>query len=1304
MRFNFDYYRNLEDMEFDLCNPDRTPISPIIARNRSLTLRFNDLSEVTFEAPKYANDATGNPVELPYYDRVATWRLVYIDRIGWFQITEVTETEDGFDSFKTVKMESHQCVLKDRGFYVEERVYKFYDPTDPYDEKYDASDEAQLPSVVGQLYQQLGVKVNLQDFETEITEDYGDWTIVHIPAGLQYDASATENVCRTMTSSDTKYGYDFIINDVENAFEVIFDFDILHHAITIKTIDEITEKTNIYLSFDNLVQQLDVTEKADEIVTVLSCNGQDLDIRMVNPTGTNYIADFSYYMDEVNYHWMSKELIAKLKDWDAAVDSKRDEYKELVKQLRALYDVNTDLHSREDELSLRIDDLERVRDQYIEDQNGTSGFEFISETVENGKKSFDEDSDYYTTPLDLNATITAYKDRPDQSGGKYVFSGDSKTGTFQECYDGDYLYFSCTSKDLAYGKIVAKAKVNPDEPSAQYVVSGYEETAQYKDVYYWLNAYSAEYDKLEAEIEENESDIDDVTEQMTEISSKLNLQNYMSEYPGLYEELRHYWREGDYEDEYLAVLDSTTLAEELDLAEELMAAGEKELSRVCQPRFSFVVTAANFLGLREFQQFSYELQIGRVVTIEKNENTFFYPALTEITFNLDDMSSFDLTFSNAYKLSDWGFTFADLITEASNTARTVSANWTELTSYSKDKGTIDSLLYNPLDKTLRMAQSNMVNQEFVIDTTGILGRKRVDDGGQVFEQEQVRMLNNLIVFTDDGWQTAKTALGKIIYNEDGQDKTAYGLLAEVVVGSLIMGNTMKIINESESIVMDADGITIKSGNDISFTAGTDGNVFVRGDIEATSLTLSSSIEIPQENIKDLAQSFEEVGDNIDALGDHVALWITDDGKLQKLPNGEPTEGKTGFVVSQDGLLQASNAIIYGQIFASGGTIGGLIMNENSIKSSNGVFSVDSSGNVIATSLKADGLIANDVQISGDIVANSLTLGSNVQVPAGNVSGLSGVATSGSYDDLSDKPYIPSLAGYIYENGTVGQTPAEGATGFRVSSSGLLQASNAIIYGTIYASAGTIGGIVIEDNEIKSSDGEFYLKNDGTIRIKKGEIDLDGGSSGHVRIDSSEMTFSSGDQVTIINNLGVQIGVQQGEQNLLLRGGSVSCENGLSLGGAGGSNINMDTPNKINIVAGEVLAMGDWEFGENVTFRIEPTVSPSDIRVKNSITDIEGISEAFFDSLRPITFKYNSDEDGHIHYGLIANEVEESLKSLGRDPEQWALYTHKKDFDTGEMVRALQYREFIPLNICEIQKLKKRVKELEEVIKELKDKL
>ena len=294
---SYDYYKQIESPNMYLCNPDRRFICALNGDSRHLVLRFNDLSELTFTVPKIKESET-------YYNLIETKRLIFLDKIGWFQITDVSETIEGENVSKDVTAQSHQYSFKDRGFVTEERIYMFFNPNDPLDEKYDSSNPLAIPSVIGQLHQQLGVKALLNKADNEASEDKGEWTVTYIDPVLKFisksysemytPAEYIDNVCRGFEANANLNGYDFMINQVEKAFEVIFDFDFLNHTIKVKTLDDITVPTNIYLSFENIVNSLKITENAEDIVTVMSCNGSDIDIRTVNPMGTNYIANFEY--------------------------------------------------------------------------------------------------------------------------------------------------------------------------------------------------------------------------------------------------------------------------------------------------------------------------------------------------------------------------------------------------------------------------------------------------------------------------------------------------------------------------------------------------------------------------------------------------------------------------------------------------------------------------------------------------------------------------------------------------------------------------------------------------------------------------------------------------------------------------------------------------------------------------------------------------------------------------------------------------------------------------------------------------
>ena len=214
------------------------------------------------------------------------------------------------------------------------------------------------------------------------------------------------------------------------------------------------------------------------------------------------------------------------------------------------------------------------------------------------------------------------------------------------------------------------------------------------------------------------------------------------------------------------------------------------------------------------------------------------------------------------------------------------------------------------------------------------------------------------------------------------------------------------------------------------------------------------------------------------------------GLLIDLSTPEIFFGSGNFYVTKDGYMHAAN----------GGDIAGWHIGSTSIyntnSSSNTVTLANGSNNnqdVLVVKLanntypfyvRADGtMVATNATITGAITATSLTLGNNVTVPYSKVSG------------------TPNLTVYVAKDGTIGNTPGAGKTGFVVSSAGLLKASNAIIYGTIYASAGEIGGCSISNNQLTVP----FANISGTLSANK----INGGSITASSINLGNGTFSVG---------------------------------------------------------------------------------------------------------------------------------------------------------------------------------------------------
>lgn len=101
--------------------------------------------------------------------------------------------------------------------------------------------------------------------------------------------------------------------------------------------------------------------------------------------------------------------------------------------------------------------------------------------------------------------------------------------------------------------------------------------------------------------------------------------------------------------------------------------------------------------------------------------------------------------------------------------------------------------------------------------------------------------------------------------------------------------------------------------------------------------------------------------------------------------------------------------------------------------------------------------------------------------------------------------------------------------------------------------------------------------------------------------------------------------------------------------------------------------------------------------KNKKKDIEVLDErysTFFDHLKPVRFKYKDGKSSRYHTGFIAQEVIEALeKSELSESELAAVCTLHNQDESDEL--GIRYEELIALCVKEIQRLNKRVEELEE---------
>lgn len=117
--------------------------------------------------------------------------------------------------------------------------------------------------------------------------------------------------------------YTFLLNEVSEAFGVVFVFDSANQLLHCYSEEEFGTDTGLHLSFENGVKTVNKTHKSGEIVTRLWVNSQNCTILEENKLGTNYVEDFSYFQ---RMGLMSEELQQALERYDVFTDSKQADW------------------------------------------------------------------------------------------------------------------------------------------------------------------------------------------------------------------------------------------------------------------------------------------------------------------------------------------------------------------------------------------------------------------------------------------------------------------------------------------------------------------------------------------------------------------------------------------------------------------------------------------------------------------------------------------------------------------------------------------------------------------------------------------------------------------------------------------------------------------------------------------------------------------------------------------------------------------------------------------------------------------
>lgn len=1273
--------------------------------NLKMNIKFSEPSEITFDIPSIV-DGKDNPL----YKDVTGHKLIYTKRYGIYETLNPSTEANGISEIKHVKAYSSEKTLESKKLFLEEGTFNFWNPASPTD------------TILGRV---LEVAIG--------------WSVGYVSPSLigRY---------RTFDGYDD-YLLSFLYNHAPEKFRCVFVFDTYKKTINAYDADEERPSLPIYLDFDNLLDTLNIEELSDELVTALRPYGADeLDIRSVNPNGTNWIYDLSYFISNGD---IREPLASKWVAWQRSIINRQAYYKGLSAlrasssaRLLAEQATLTDLRGELETLiaqqsvtiqaqAMEITDAGRQYQQSLLNNINAkiSAKKAEISTQERSIAAIEKDLDQ-NDPASYAGQIKAivdelsirnfFTDEEYKELSHFFIEQDITESTFvasdiDTSVSGSSHSMVNESVSIS-GSAISQIDLTSQFAKQMYVMSGgkfslsgsrsisgdiIRGTLEVKsDCSYVLTFYAG---TIQVNDKTAASGMITVVGTLSGFSSDIRATT--SVYPtDLGEDIRITTYEGSAiafsaktGSMYLTanVSDYQRYSVEMELYD--YAAGV--LSDLATPTYEFSVDSGNFLFAQEFAPFREKLELGKGVYLNVGNKRAITPYIIEFSLDFESRDKFSIIFSNRFKRHDVVNTLKDMIQSSYSTSRSFDASKYIYNQTTSQASLVTKFMSNSLDAAKNTILA-AANQSVIINGAGI------HVGGN--SKYQLRIVDSMIAISDDDWNTVKLAIGHFASPEIGE---YFGVNAEVIGGKLIVGNNLIIENANDRGVMqfkvDATGawlynatFILQSDNASVFSA----RASARATTQGGKIILDPDYGIVAGN----GNLFTTSGTTV------TPSFINNNGSIQLDNDGIPVNANF-FLDIRDG-----SAYFRGNVKATSGKIGGFTIADDYLYAGSGSNYVAMNGSGTNTnSLYAFWAGAQNpgsapfwVKKNGDMFARNGTFkgavsGASFQDRYGNSMMNGNYEFTAGYLNLNginvgNGNFVVDSSGNVSVRGNI--TMAWGSsinwanvTEYNASSSEAYQRANSA-YNTAYAA---------NQNANSAWDLAYDALQEAYANVTTERDVFNMLTSGGTRFG----IFSSSTPNTLyINANYIRAGTIDADIITLgCRWGGFQCATGFDgvnstygamMYGSLSSNYVIATNGGTRMTAGG----NDIFVTRGGCYSSEEMTRGSDRRIKNSITyDMERYSR-FFLGLKPTPYRMNNGASGRFHIGFIAQDVEQALLDSGIDTKDFAGFVRSTGTNDvcGEYEGQcyLRYENFIALNTFMIQKLCQRIDELESKIKSM----
>ena len=837
MQINRDFYNRIEPSRIYLATPSKRilcALNSIDTSEVSFTGNANDISTISFTITQYIENDKGKRIPANGYDLISRYMKLYVTNVGWFILDSPTTHHTGIYEYKEITASSAQCEFNQI-------------PLDQWKVNRGTTDSLEM-LVDGNVEEVEGVefaKENIKFYNANnpalslvdiLVSKVPGWKVGYIDnIPKTYESIENDEVVTTTVLLADEVGtfevdyqdcYSFIVQDFEQYFKCVVDFDYLNFEVNFYRVENYGNDTNVTIGFRNVENSNDITIDDENIFTKFRVAGGDgLGIEQFNG-GSNYLI----YLDEywLNQKYLSESTIKKYKQWEEFCNTARYQYGEYSKQWNTLQNEISELQTRvptsdvnpENWSSLSDDALLSLKSDY---EAQKLGYEKIYVDDEG---NFDQDA------LDASPDANTYYQIVDVILPNIeieIANRELPTSEGESDYLEEYLTTwewygvnELTIRLQSYQDLVNVLKKSHYDLSweryqelSQQDIENYPALTQdgFEDKHneYLKNAEQLDETNPEscayalaqrqAQVEAKQEDQTSVNDLRTALAQKMDMSSWKGqtdldslESVGFTQselnEISHILNQSTYTNENIFVSSIQNLTDTVLMQQKLCETALDDIAVYSIPQASYTTTMDNILAVSGNELHAHDLSYGNFIRLGLRDDYYVKLRVTSISFNpcLYD-NNFTIQFSNMIKSGKKRNDFVALLDMAGNLSQSSAS-----TSYSGNIQLTDDNVYQIMSQILQSSIFNNKVQNIINNSPNI----NVGAGGGLTVGD---IYGNNAFF--EYIQSELIAAGQIVANS-GEFKDLSALVGNI--DNLLSGNISA--EEFHAIHLTTDNATI----------------------------------------------------------------------------------------------------------------------------------------------------------------------------------------------------------------------------------------------------------------------------------------------------------------------------------------------------------------------------------------------------------------------------------------------------------------------------------------------------------------